>query len=76
MIKSILVVVSIAIIGMAIGVAATFFYFKSKIAEFKVEQVRMDAFAECMESKIIGQGEYAELMLLDVLECLKLVNNN
>ena len=73
--ETIIAIVSILLIGIVAGSAGTIWYYKPKIAEWRAEQIRMEMFSECVEDKIMGVGGYAELMLIDVLTCVKIIIN-
>ena len=74
--KSIIKLITIFLIGFIAGSFSMFFFLSPKIAQMKAEQIKIEAFSECVQNKIIGAGEYQELYLLNVLECLELINNN
>ena len=57
------------IITFGLGATAMYIYLMPKIAEWRAEELIMNAFSECVEDKIIGQNSYQELYLLDVLSC-------
>ena len=77
-IKLIVSVISVLLCGFAAGCLAAFLYFTPKIAQFRVEELKMEAFSACLETKIMGQGSYTEIMLADVLNCASFIleNNN
>ena len=69
-------IITATLIGIAIGALVMFLFLSPKIIEFRAEVIRIEAFSECVNQKIIGQGEYEELYLIDVISCLKSLNNN
>ena len=70
MIKSI----TIFLVGIAIGSSALFVFMSPKIAKLKAEVLKIEAFSECVQGKIMGAGDYSELILLDVVNCADLIN--
>ncbi len=62
---------SILLIGVALGSLTLFLFDLPKYAKIRSEELRMEAFGQCLESKIIGLADKKELMLLDVINCLK-----
>ena len=61
------------LIGVAIGSSALFIFISPKIAKLKAEVIKINAFSDCVESKIMGAGKYEELILLDVISCVKFI---
>ena len=66
MLKNIFIILPV---GVAIGVIISFLYFTPKIAEFRAEQIKIEAFSDCVSDKVIGIESYSELYLIDVFSC-------
>ena len=69
MIKSI----TIFLIGIIIGATSMYFWLLPQIAKLKAEVIKIEAFSECVESKIMGIGKYKELIFVDVISCVNFV---
>ena len=60
---------TIILISFALGAGVMFLFISPKIAEFRAEQIKIEAFSECVSNKTMGVKPYAELMFTDVLSC-------
>ena len=66
-------IITAFLIGMAIGSSTLFIFITPKIAQLQAEAIRIEAFSDCVENKIIGIGNYEELLFTDVLNCYQLI---
>ena len=70
---SIVKLITIFLIGIAVGSMAMFLFISPKIAQLKAEVIKIEAFSECVQSKIMGIGKYEELIFVDVISCVNFV---
>ena len=57
------------LIGVAVGLLSMMLFLTPRVAKLKADVIKINAFSECIESKIMGQEDYRELILLDVISC-------
>ena len=67
-------IITAFLIGIIIGSLAMFLFLSPQIQKLAGEQIKIEAFSECVNQKIMGQGEYQELMLMDVINCYQNLN--
>ena len=66
MLKHILIILPV---GIAIGCISMFLFLSPKISKMAAEQIKIEAFSDCVSDKVIGIESYSELYLIDVFSC-------
>lgn len=57
------------IIAFGVGASAMFIFLSPKIQRLAGEQIKIEAFSECVDSKTMGVEGYRELYMIDVISC-------
>lgn len=68
------ITITAILISFALGAGSMLFFLSPKIAQMKAEQIRIEAFSSCIEGKIMGVGNYEELIFQNVIDCYNLIS--